>query len=46
MLQHKTGPEMHREVRAILTSVGELSFKASRGKTRTRLLWEFGLPVA
>jgi hypothetical protein len=33
MLQHKTRPEMHREVRAILTSVSELSFKASRGKT-------------
>jgi hypothetical protein len=33
MLQHKTGQEMHREVRSTLTSVSELSLKVSRGKT-------------
>jgi hypothetical protein len=33
MLQHRTGQEMHREVRATLNSVSGLSLKASRGKT-------------
>jgi len=33
MLQHKIRPKMLREVRAILTSVSELNFKASRWKT-------------
>ena len=31
-VQHETGQEMHREVRAILTSVNELSLSVRRGK--------------
>jgi hypothetical protein len=33
MLQHRTGQEMHREVRATLTSFSGLSLKERRGKT-------------
>jgi hypothetical protein len=32
-VQHGTRQEMHREVRATLTSVNELSLSVSRGKT-------------
>jgi hypothetical protein len=32
-VQHRTRQEMHREVRATLTSVSELSLIVSRGKT-------------
>jgi hypothetical protein len=32
-LQHETGQEMHREVRATLTSVNELSLSVIKGKT-------------
>jgi len=32
-VQHRTRQEMHREVRATLTLVGELSLSVSRGNT-------------
>jgi hypothetical protein len=32
-VQHRTGQEMHREVRATLISVSELSLIVTRGKT-------------
>ena len=32
-VQHRTGQEMHRDVRATLTSVSELNLMVSRGKT-------------